>query len=74
MSLKVDLRALRFDKGWNLRRAAKEFRISESLLSMVERDLRIPGPEIAKRIADAYELTPLEVWDLTSKPPEREAA
>jgi len=70
--MKIDIRSARRNRGWTLADAARRFGITESALSMIERELRRPTPKVAYEIASTYGLQVTDIWP--EPEPEKAAA
>lgn len=57
------LRELRQRTGISLREASRRSGVSDPYLSQVERGLRMPGPNILKRLAPVYGVTTRELME-----------
>lgn len=65
--MKVNLREERINRGWTLADAAKEWGVTESAVSMIERGLRTPAPRLAFKIANEYGFTVTDQWPVEEK-------
>jgi repressor LexA len=57
ISLPVKLRALRAEKGWTVREAAKKIGTTVDNLSRIERGMRHPQARTLRKLANAYEVS-----------------
>jgi putative transcriptional regulator len=67
--MKVNLRALRRDRGLTLERASEQMGISRAALSLIELGKVTPTAPVAFRVAAFYGLRVSDVWET-----EKEAA
>lgn len=52
--MQITLKACRVNKGWTQAEAAKELEISESLLSLIERNKAFPDVRLIERMVAKY--------------------
>jgi len=68
-SLPVKLRALRAEKDWTVRQAAKKIGTTVDNLSRIERGLRHPRAKTLRKFAEAYEVSLEDLLTLEENQP-----